>query len=32
MITGILEGLCGYTFIERYGQEWAYGRTEALGE
>lgn len=33
MITGILtfvEGVCGYTFIERYGQEWVYRRTEAF--
>jgi len=33
MITGILtfvEGVCGYTFIERYDQEWVYRRTEAF--
>ena len=33
MITGILtfvEGVCGYTFLERYGQEWVYRRTEAF--
>ena len=33
MITGILtfvEGVCGYTLLERYGQEWVYRRTEAF--